>query len=198
LINKIGLKIKFIRKNKKITLSTLSEKTGISIGQLSNIERDLRSPSIANLQKICDVLEMPLNDLLTLSEERLCVKKGERIPVFDEYTQHNTTVTYESIIESNRILSGRCMTIHDKNVYHTSTGHRRDEVGIVFQGEVEFIINGESYLLQEGDTLYIPAGYDHSFRRTSDDICISYWINVTIDLQPHPEREEVPSHLNSK
>ena len=50
---KLGEKIKTIRKNKDYTLKQLSEITGLSIGFLSNIKRDLNSPSINKIQQIC-------------------------------------------------------------------------------------------------------------------------------------------------
>ena len=61
---KLGEKIKTIRKNKDYTLKQLSEITGLSIGFLSNIERDLNSPSINNLQQICSALGINLMEIL--------------------------------------------------------------------------------------------------------------------------------------
>ena len=57
---KLGEKIKAIRKKLGYTLQELSEKTELSIGFLSNIERDLNSTSISNLQQICKALNVNL------------------------------------------------------------------------------------------------------------------------------------------
>lgn len=61
---KLGEKIKAIRKKLGYTLQELSEKTELSIGFLSNIERDLNSPSISNLQQICQALNVNLMEIL--------------------------------------------------------------------------------------------------------------------------------------
>jgi quercetin dioxygenase-like cupin family protein len=31
-------------------------------------------------------------------------------------------------------------------------------------------------VLEEGDSLYIPANLEHSFRKVSEEDCVSYWV----------------------
>jgi len=42
-LDRIGDRFKELRKEKKLTLKELSEKTGLSIGYLSNLERNISS-----------------------------------------------------------------------------------------------------------------------------------------------------------
>ncbi|MGL5190192.1 MAG: helix-turn-helix domain-containing protein, partial [Cetobacterium sp.] len=44
----ISEKIKLLRKDRGLSIKELSEKTGLSVGFISNLERDINSPSIAN------------------------------------------------------------------------------------------------------------------------------------------------------
>lgn len=61
----IGRNINEIRKRKGLSLSELSEKSGISKSYLSNIERDIhKNPSIHIIEKISNVLNVDLNVLL--------------------------------------------------------------------------------------------------------------------------------------
>ena len=39
-----------------------------------------------------------------------------------------------------------------------------EKVGLVLKGTIEFTVGGESYLLNEGDSLYYPAHVPHSWR----------------------------------
>ncbi|MED1205203.1 helix-turn-helix domain-containing protein [Heyndrickxia acidicola] len=60
----IGKNIYEIRKRKKLSLSSLAERAGISKSYLSNIERNVhQNPSIQVLNKIAKILEV---DLVTL------------------------------------------------------------------------------------------------------------------------------------
>lgn len=56
----IGAKIKKLRTQKQMTLKDMSEKTNLSIGFLSQLERGLTSVATDSLEKIADVLEVDL------------------------------------------------------------------------------------------------------------------------------------------
>lgn len=60
-----GKKLKELRKNNGLTLSRLSELTGISKSYLSLIERDIqKNPSLDILQRIARNLNMEVEDLV--------------------------------------------------------------------------------------------------------------------------------------
>lgn len=60
MIDDIGKKIKKLRTNKKLTLKELSEKTNLSIGFLSQLERGLTTVAIDSLTKIAKELDVSL------------------------------------------------------------------------------------------------------------------------------------------
>jgi XRE family transcriptional regulator, master regulator for biofilm formation len=61
----IGKNIKEIRKRRGLSLSELSERSGISKSYISNIERNLhQNPSIQIVNKIASVLKVDLEELL--------------------------------------------------------------------------------------------------------------------------------------
>ena len=75
-INDIGSRIKFFRKKMNITLKELSEKTLLSIGYLSNLERNTCSPTLINMQKICQFLNISITDLLENNmDAQIIIKK---------------------------------------------------------------------------------------------------------------------------
>ena len=51
-VENIGQRIKEIRKSKSITIQKLSQFTDLSVGYLSNLERNQASPTLSNLQRI--------------------------------------------------------------------------------------------------------------------------------------------------
>ena len=57
----IGAKIKHLRTQRKMTLKDLSEKTNLSIGFLSQLERGLTSIATDTLGTIADVFEVELS-----------------------------------------------------------------------------------------------------------------------------------------
>ncbi len=61
----LGERLREIRKAHKLTLKDLSQKAGLSIPYLSNVERGEVNPSFDTLQKLSAAYNMQVKDLLT-------------------------------------------------------------------------------------------------------------------------------------
>ena len=66
----IGAAIKLCRDRKKLTLSELSEKSGLSVSYISLLENNKRDPNLSKVESISDALNIPLSLLLFLSEKK--------------------------------------------------------------------------------------------------------------------------------
>ena len=78
-VENIGQRIKEIRKSKSITIQKLSQFTDLSVGYLSNLERNQASPTLSNLQRICVALGISIRDLLRPSgDERTLIRQEEQ------------------------------------------------------------------------------------------------------------------------
>lgn len=185
----IGKKIKYYRKQVNLTLQEISNRTGLSVGYLSNLERDLTSPTFDNLCNICAAMSVSVVDLVmdTLSYE-VCVKKNGRKPI---YSKDYRTV-YEYTSDQNLDMLGMCLTL-PADYYGTevSWGHDTDEFGVVTKGSMAFEVNGETYVLEEGDTIYIKAGMPHKWNKIGESECVSYWTKINyIKMPPSRSHQE--------
>lgn len=168
---RIGQIVKQTRKARGITLQTLANATGLSISYLSMLERGQSSPTITSLQKVCTALDITFNDLLlNLDNNKLLVKKDERRVIFED----DHSVLYEAITEGNRNIKSICMTVYDQEE-HVSNRHIADELGYIVSGELLMTVNGIVHKLACGDALYICANSQHSFRKISEEPCVSVW-----------------------
>ncbi|MEZ9544626.1 helix-turn-helix domain-containing protein [Vibrio sp. 10N.286.48.C11] len=171
----IGSQIKALRKAKGMTLQELSKKTELSLSYLSMMERGLNSPTIANLQKICNVFDLMLPELLAnINDHSLQVSKSERQVIFN----NENGLKYESITKGERNITGSIITINDKNK-HQSSAHQSDELGLILKGSMKMELENTVYHLKEGDSFYIPANIQHSYEKTSDEECVSLWMYAT-------------------
>ncbi|KEH93255.1 MULTISPECIES: helix-turn-helix domain-containing protein [Clostridium] len=66
----IGKKLKKLRNNNGYTLKQLSEICGLSISFISDIENNRRNPSIENLNKLADALDVSVNIFLDNTESK--------------------------------------------------------------------------------------------------------------------------------
>ena len=173
----LGQRLNQLRKQSGLTLMKLSELTDLSVGFLSNIERDLTSPSISNLQKICGALHIDLVKLIQPAvDDKAVVRAGDRREMF--YSQ-KSKIKYELITEGSKRINGICITMEKGADYgKISSGHASDELGIVVKGQMELTIGDNTYVLSEGDTAYIEANVVHSYKNIGDSECISYWVLI--------------------
>ena len=83
---KLGKRLKALRKEKKITLKELSEKSGVQIATLSRIENDIMTGTLQSHINICRVLGISLSDFYReLENEAKTVsltKEKEKHPSF--------------------------------------------------------------------------------------------------------------------
>ncbi len=173
---KLGNKIKAIRKSKDYTLKQLSDKTGLSLGFLSNIERDLNSPSISNLQQICYALEVNLMEILSdETQEKPITRVEEREEIFNN---DKTALKVERLLSGKESLNGIAITIKEKGSFHElSWGHDYDEIGIVVKGELEIELDKTLYHLYEGDSIFIKQNTPHRYRNPDDSLSTVYWFS---------------------
>lgn len=71
----VGDKLKALRKQNKLTLKELSEKTNLSISFISDIENKRRNPSIDNLKILANALNVSVSELL---DEKLYAPKANK------------------------------------------------------------------------------------------------------------------------
>ena len=186
---RLGAAIKDLRQSKGMTLRELADQTGLSSGFISKIERNLSKPSIENLQKICYVLNVTVDDLAHLAakdeenapvmgesaDTKLLVKKDQRALIYNL----NDVIKLETIFADSAHYKLDAMTLNGKKTEYVSSPHRYDELGIVTKGKMAIQLGTDTeYVLSEGDTLLIPAGTDHTVRNLTDGECFSFWFKI--------------------
>jgi transcriptional regulator with XRE-family HTH domain len=60
----LGAKLRVLRKNRRYTLANVSDKTGLSVSFLSDVERGRTRPSLDTLEKLADFYQTTVNELL--------------------------------------------------------------------------------------------------------------------------------------
>ena len=60
----LGTNIREYRKKQKLTMKELAERTGLSIGYISQVERGETEPSLSSLRKIAGEFDVPVYVLL--------------------------------------------------------------------------------------------------------------------------------------
>ncbi|MFI3300438.1 MAG: helix-turn-helix transcriptional regulator [Candidatus Gastranaerophilales bacterium] len=91
----IGLKIKEIRKNKKITQEQLAEAVDLDFGYISKLEVGRNFPTLGTLEKIATVLGVNICEFFQFANENDIDFKSEINRIFDNLNKDKQFTLYK-------------------------------------------------------------------------------------------------------
>lgn len=164
----IGSKIREKRKELGFNLKELAEKTDLTPGFLSQIERNLSEPSITSLRKISKALNVAVfYFLMTDDEEKAVVRKDER----QKLIFPDSHMTYELLSpDLNRQMEMFMGELEPgAKTCEEPLPHPGEEVTYVLKGTMWIRIGDDEYTLKEGDTIYYFGSVPHQIVNIGDD-----------------------------
>lgn len=191
----LGDQIRSIRKRQEITLKELAEKTGLSIGYISQIERNLTDPSLSTLRKISGALGVPT--YLFLGDEphgSLTLRKEEMI----QLSQPNSNVRYQIMSPMpTGEFEPQSLVARFELAPRSADGelpviHPSEEIVLLERGAVDVIIDGKPVHLEAGDTTLIRSNLPHILSNPTDEVAMGYSILTPAVWFPSTHRNPKP------
>ncbi|MCX5494136.1 cupin domain-containing protein [Kaistia dalseonensis] len=165
---KVGEKIREARKQRKLTLQRVAEATGLSIGFLSQVERDITTPSLSSLVTIARALDLPVSSFLHQPDIPNAVSRREgRVA----YSLNPNWASYERLSTTfpGQMLNAVKMNVPAHYLSETSA-HEGEEIVYVLSGVIRYIIDGTIYELHVGDSLHFSAHRPHQVQNPTDEL----------------------------
>lgn len=159
-----GSRIRQLRLAKGLTLNELASLTQTTAGYLSQLERELVDPSLSTLRKIARTLDVPLFSLLDSSDEAaMIIRRNKRQKV--AFSDSNVileilTPKSETSPEDVFVLTFELPAQKWSNDERVS--HNVDECFYAQKGRLEVLVGDTTYILEEGDSIYIRANTPHN------------------------------------
>jgi transcriptional regulator with XRE-family HTH domain len=188
----LGSRLRALRKERDLTQRELASRAGISSNAISLIERSQISPSVATLQNLATALNVKMSYFFDeeVQTNIMHVKPDERPSL------ESKGVTIESIgkhlhgqeLEPFFISLGPDSESGRRQVIHS--GH---EFVYCLRGRVEYEIDGDVYMLNEGDFLLFEAQLPHHWRNLTSETAELLLILQT----PNGSNETVRRHFLS-
>lgn len=182
-----GSRIREMRKKRGLTLKEVAEATGYTIGHISQIERNLKSPSLVALRKIaaclnCSEVWLIMDDSELSaksseegkkSKESYLMRKENRIPMkipeidvsYSIFTPSKLPNAQEAQMTGLIVRLKPNTWVTEKMISHDNY----DESLLLLKGELELRIDNSTYMIYEGDSFYIPKNCLHNYLNTSNE-----------------------------
>lgn len=179
----IGGKVKKLRTEKKMTLKDLSEKTSLSIGFLSQLERGLTSIATDTLSKIADVLEVELAYFFIKSRltKRPIIRSYEK-EIFNLCTSGCIQYNLSNNLEDKNILP-RLIEILPNNTEEDiqSYMHNGEEFIYILEGTLTIFLDEVQYELYPGDSVHYNSSRNHNWANYTNKI-----VKMIVVATPNP------------
>lgn len=169
----VGEKIRSIRKNKNLTIVELSEKINVTSGYISQIERDLISPSLSVLKRLADALEIPLSVLFSEDNDKsvITIAENERTKV--KFGNINVELEFITPVlnkgEKNSQVEAFLFKLKPKSwISENVIVNEAQECIYVLSGEIQCHIGDKVFTLSKGDSICVPENNGHMIFNSHD------------------------------
>ena len=170
---KIGSKIKRMRIQQELTLEELASRCELTKGFLSQLERDLTSPSIATLSDILEALGSSLSEFFTDSpEEQIVFRQAD----FFEDTRDSCTIRWIVPNTQKNQMEPVLVEIPTGGKSFSSGPHNGEEFGYVLTGSVVLVTDTASYPVRKGETFYLDGKSTHYTRNDNKQPAQVLWV----------------------
>ncbi len=164
--------LKKIRKQKKLTLQELAERTGLTKGYLSKVERSKKAPPYSTLTKIAGALGVEVTSILSkdiepLDDIRICLSRAENGKIIEE-TEEFSGYDYEVLAAAKPGKNMEPFIIYSPWEIRKMYSHEGEEFIYVMDGTLEFIYGDEKIIMKKGDNVYFDSCVPHSGRSIGD------------------------------
>jgi transcriptional regulator with XRE-family HTH domain len=158
----VGATIRRLREERRLSLKEVAARSGLTQSFLSQVERDLTSPSVASLRKVAQAFGVPLAALFQgppIPTDRV-VRWGERRQLVHPKRQWRDYLLTPNLTGKLQVIlsviepgggSGEEPYAHDSD----------EECVVILRGRLEFWVGPDRYLLEEGDSIVFESRVPH-------------------------------------
>ena len=178
---KLGMLIRRRRNQLGLTLQALCDRAGVSVGYLSQVERGHATPSLGTLAQIAQGLDADLNHFVGTPRPADALTRAGSRP---QFSLDGVSMVYESLGAAFPGAELSCFLLHVPPGFVSETvRHEGEEIIFILKGEIVQTLNGQSFVLHEGDSLHYDGSIAHSWANRTEADARILWTGTLSVLQ---------------
>lgn len=173
----IGKKIRRLRIQNSLTQEELAERCELTKGFISQVERDLTSPSIATLMDILEGLGTNLRDFFNEIEDEKIVFTKEDVFV-SENKDYKYTLNWLIPNAQKNLMEPILIELDEGGKTKEDSPHEGEEFGYVLKGSIYVYLGNERYKVRKGQSFYYKANFNHYIANAGKTKASVIWIST--------------------
>ncbi|GGF18159.1 transcriptional regulator [Aliidongia dinghuensis] len=184
----VGLRLRALRKQHRLSLQVLAGRLGVSIGHLSQIERGLSTASLKLLAGAADAFGVGLADLFPGAAPAAAATEPETSTIVVRQSERGRLGLWQAGITKELLTAPRGASRLNLFMVRIEPGgttgeedyvHGGEEAGFVLEGALELHVEGREWRLEPGDSFRFASDRPHRFGNPTDEVALVLWVNVT-------------------
>ncbi|MDO4942431.1 MAG: cupin domain-containing protein [Lachnospiraceae bacterium] len=171
---KIGHKIKELRILNGLTQSELADRSELTKGFISQVERDLTSPSIATLTDILQALGTSLSEFFQEQEpEQIVFHKTEYFEKID--SEYKNKIEWIIPNAQKNEMEPIRLTLEPGGATVPDNPHEGEEFGYVLSGTITITLGKQKFRAKKGEAFYYIPDKTHYLSSRSGAVVL--WVS---------------------
>lgn len=173
----IGQKIKELRVQKSLTQEELADRAELSKGFISQLERNLTSPSIATLVDILQCLGTNLEKFFSeTTTEQVVFKKTD---FFEKYDSELKNLVKWIIPNAQKnMMEPILLTLDPGGSTYPDNPHEGEEFGYVISGSIILHIGNRTFKAKKGESFYFTSNKQHHITASGKNGATLLWVST--------------------
>ena len=169
----IGNKIRNLRNQNGLTQEELADRTELTKGFISQLERGLTAPSISTLMDIVECLGTNLAEFFQEESEQPVVYPKE--DYFEKTDEDGNRIEWLVASAQSRSMEPILVRIQPGQSMPVDKPHEGEEFGYVLSGSVVIHLGSRSFRAKKGESFYFTADKTHYL--TSKAGALLLWVS---------------------
>ncbi|MDY3118341.1 MAG: helix-turn-helix domain-containing protein [Peptoniphilus sp.] len=173
-----GQKIRTMRKALGMSIKDLAEASNLSTGLISQIERDLVSPSVNAMLRIVDALHTTMGEFfedVPSKKKPTILRGGEHTMLESEAADRRIRLLSPKSHVHYEIVEMRFETAEKQDVTPT-TDDEGEAFGFLLAGRLTVVLDDVAYALESGDSIAFDRSAKYAMYNEFREPCLSLWL----------------------
>lgn len=172
----LGARIKALRMKNGLTLEELGSRTELTKGFLSQLERNLTSPSLATLEDIVEVLGVTMSGFFADDEEQIVFTKED---AFIDEQEGRTLHWIVPNAQKNR-MEPLVLELEPGGQSQQIEPHEGEEFGYVLAGKIMIVRGSDTrkLIVKKGESFYLKGNETHSLVNNGSTAARILWVST--------------------
>lgn len=156
---RIGIKIKDLRNQNGLTQQELADRTELTKGYISQLERGQVAPSVVTLLDLIECLGTTASEFFKEAETEHVVFSEEGF--FEKIDDGGNSIQWIVPPAQQNQMEPLLVALQPKQCLEEDKPHEGEEFGYVISGKIKLHLGEKVYTVKAGESFYYPAKRKH-------------------------------------